>query len=150
MRPSGEFKGEWHRGGQPLKPNPDVERWFKDVKPPAAKALRRVREIILGADPRMTEYVKHRTVQFAYEGDFANFVQYNKPTVNVMFNRGARIPGKFPHLEGSGPTARFMRFKDEAEVEKHADELAKLTRAWCAMMTPPASKPVANKRQTPG
>jgi len=96
--------------------------------------MRRVRQIILGADGRLTEYVKYRTVQFAYEGDFANFVQYNKPQVNLMLNRGARIPGKFPHLEGTGPTARFMRFKDLAEVEARAGELSRLARAWCELM----------------
>ena len=69
---------------------------------------------------------------FGYEGDLATFVQYNKPQVNIMFNRGARIPGKFPHLEGSGPTARFMRFKDAAEVDGRAKELAAVVAAWCA------------------
>src|SRR6184192_24348 len=67
--------------------------------------MRRVREVILRADRRLSEYVKYRTVMFAYEGDFASFVQYNKPQVNLMLNRGARIPGKFPHVEGTGPTA---------------------------------------------
>ena len=96
--------------------------------------MRRVREIILRADRRLSEYVKHRTVIFAYEGDFASFVQHNKPQVNLMLNRGARIPGKFPHVEGSGPTARFMRFKDLAEVDARADELARVARAWCELM----------------
>jgi hypothetical protein len=131
-----------------MKENPEVERWFKEVKPPAEKTLRRVREVILSADPRMTEYVKYRTVQFAYGGDLASFVQYDKPGVSLMFNRGARIPGKFTHLEGGGPTARFMRFKDVAEVDKRAGELSKIARAWCDLMTPSSSKPVARKRQT--
>ena len=96
--------------------------------------LRHVREIILRADRRLTEYVKHRTVQFAYEGDFASFVHYTKPQVTLMLNRGAKIPGKFPHVEGSGPTARFMRFKDLAEVEARADELGRVARAWCDLM----------------
>ena len=74
---------------------------------------------------------------FGYEGDLATFVQYNKPQVNIMFNRGARILGKFPHLEGTGPTARFMRFNDVAEVNARAKELAAVVAAWCAL---PASK----------
>lgn len=130
-----------------MKKELEVERWFKEVKPPAEKALRRVREIILGADSRMGEYVKYRTVQFGYRGDLASFVQYDKPGVNLMFNRGARIPGKFPHLEGTGPTARFMRFKDVAEVDKRAVELAKVVRAWCELMAPSSNKP-SSKRQT--
>jgi len=116
----------------------EVDRWFKERKPPAAPAMQRVRQAILGADPRLTEYVKYGTVQFAFEGDMANFVQHGKKTVTLMFNRGARIKGRFPHLEGEGPTARFMRFADEKEVAARARELAKVARAWCALS--PADK----------
>jgi uncharacterized protein YdhG (YjbR/CyaY superfamily) len=55
--------------------NPEVENWFATRKPPAEAALRRVREVILAADPRMTEQVKYGTVQFAFGGDMAGFVQ---------------------------------------------------------------------------
>ncbi len=48
-----------------------------------------------------------------------------------MFNVGARIPGRFPHLEGDGPNARFMRFVDLPEVEKRARELTRIVEAWC-------------------
>jgi hypothetical protein len=57
--------------------------------------------------------------------------------VNLMFHRGARIKGEFPHLEGDGPSARFMRFGDLAEVEARDDELGTIVRTWCSMMTPP-------------
>ncbi len=110
----------------------DVEDWFASRKPPAESALRRVREIILGADQRMTEHVKYGTVQFAFGGDMANFVQTNKKTVSLMFNRGGRIEGYFPHMEGEGRAVRFMRFADVAEVEAQAEELAEIVRAWCA------------------
>jgi hypothetical protein len=123
-----------------MKTNAEVDRWFKDKKLPAEAALQRVREIILGADPRVTESVKYGTVTFAYQGDVATFVQYNQPGVNVMFNRGARIPGKFPHLEGSGPTARFMRFRTVGEVDARANELTKVVRAWCVAMEPKRGK----------
>ena len=123
-----------------MKRNPEVDRWFKEKKLPAEAALQRVREIILRADARVSESVKYGTVMFGYQGDLATFVQYKKPGVNVMFNRGARIPGKFPHLEGSGPTARFMRFKTLADVEARADELTKGVRAWCAEMEPKRGK----------
>lgn len=110
----------------------EVERWF--VGKPAEPILRRVREIILAADPRMTEYLKYGTVQFAYEGDFANFVQHGQKTVSLMFNRGARIPGTFHHFEGSGPSARFMRFADLREAQTRAKELSKITVAWCDLV----------------
>ena len=116
----------------------EIEDWFTGK--PAEAALRCVREVILSADPRMTEYVKYGTVQFAYEGDFANFVQHNNKQVSLMFNRGARISGGFPHLEGSGPSARFMRFADVAEVNERAPELTKIAAAWCMLVAPTKSK----------
>lgn len=122
-----------------MKTIPEVERWFAAITPPQETMMRRVREIILGADPRLTEYVKYGTLTFAYEGDLAAFVQIKKKQVTLMFNRGARIPGRFPHLEGTGATARFMRFADLDEVETCAAELGAVAAAWCAMQEPPAS-----------
>ena len=115
----------------PTKTNPEVERWFKEKKPPHEATIRQVRQIILGADRRMTEFVKYGTLTFGYDGDFATFVQVSdKKQASVMFNRGARIPGKFPHLEGSHPSARFMRFADSGEAKARAAELKKIVAAW--------------------
>jgi hypothetical protein len=50
-----------------------------------------------------------------------------------MFNRGAPIPGKFPHMEGSGRSARFMRFADPAVPQKRAAELSKIDAVWCSL-----------------
>ena len=79
--------------------NPEVEEWFAARKPPAEAALRRVREVILAADPRMTEHVKYGTVQFGFGGDMAGFVQTSKKTVSLMFMRGGRINGDFPQTD---------------------------------------------------
>jgi Domain of unknown function (DU1801) len=124
--------------------DPYVDRWLEGK--PAEAMLRRVRDVVMWADSRMTEYLKYGTVQFAYNGDFANFVQHGGKTVNLMFNRGAKIPGRFPHLEGSGPSARFMRFADMGEIDARTTELTNIVRAWCEMMAPPRPK----KRHKPG
>ena len=116
-----------------LKTNPEVELWFAEKKLPAEATIRRVREIILRADRQMTEFVKYGTLTFGYDGDFATFVQVSKKQASVMFNRGARIPGKFPHLEGTGPSARFMRFADPADAQARAAELGKIVVAWCSL-----------------
>ena len=118
-----------------MKRNPIVDRWFRGK--PAERTLRRVRDVIMWSDSRMTEYLKHGTVQFAYKGDMANFIQVGAKTVTLMFNRGARIPGSFPHLEGSGPSARFIRLADLTEVEDRTVELIRIVVAWCEMMSPP-------------
>src|ERR1700694_1744905 len=122
-----------------MKTSPDVERWFAEKKPPAEPTIRRVREIILRANRRMTEFVKYGTLTLGYDGDFATFVQVSdKKRASLMFNRGARIPGKFPHIEGSGPSARFMRFANPAEAQTRAAELSKVVVAWCSLT--PAEK----------
>ena len=116
--------------------NSEVEGWFAEIKPPAEPAMRRVLEVGLGADPRLTAYIKYGSLLVGFEGDLAAFVQYRKKQVNLMFGRGARIKGDFPHLEGTGPTARFMRFADAAEVDVRASELAGVATAWCVLVEP--------------
>jgi hypothetical protein len=116
--------------------NPEVDAWFAAKRPRAEAALQRVREIILAADPRVEELVQYGSVQFAFQGGMASFVQTAEARVNVMFHRGARIKGDFPHLEGDGPSARFMRFADVAEVDARADELTLIVRTWCSSMAP--------------
>jgi len=115
----------------------EVEAWLASLKPATSDPIRRVREVILAADPRMTEYVKYRTLTFAFGGDLAAFVGLARKPVTLMFNRGARIEGDFPHLEGDGPTARFMRFAGVDEVEALSDELSRIVVAWCHMMDRP-------------
>ena len=93
--------------------------------------MRRVREIILGADKRMTEYLKYGTIQFAFEGDFANFVKVSEPGVNLMLMRGGRLKGSYPHLEGK--TVKRMRFADVTEVDARAAELRAMVKEWCSL-----------------
>ncbi|MDQ6721954.1 MAG: DUF1801 domain-containing protein [Candidatus Dormibacteraeota bacterium] len=134
-----------------MKTNAEVERWFANKKPPAEIAIRRVREIILRADPRLAEYMKYGSVHFGYEGDFVTFVQADKKNVNLMFHRGARIPSRFPHLEGTHPSARFMRFADLAEVDARAAELSGVARAWCELVSHAGdkAKPKASRPKRP-
>jgi hypothetical protein len=115
---------------------PEVDAWFAAKRPRAEAAMQRVREIILAADPRVEEFVQYGSVQFAFEGVIGSFVQTTEARVNLMFHRGARIKGAFPHLEGDGPSARFMRFADLDEVEARAADLAAVVQAWCSLMTP--------------
>ncbi len=90
----------------------------------------------------MGEGTKYGTAMFHCGGDFASFVQHDKKTVSLMFNRGGIIPGKFPSMEGTGRQVRFMRFADVAEVNQRAAELSKIVVAWCDLMS---SAPKAKK-----
>jgi hypothetical protein len=118
--------------------DPAAERWFSGK--PAEPVLRRVREVILDADKRMSEGTKYGTVMFHCGRDFASFVQHNKKNVSLMFNRGGIIPGNYPHMEGEGRAVRFMRFAEIAEVNTRRAELSKIVVAWCELMSAPKGK----------
>ncbi|HEY7595143.1 MAG TPA: DUF1801 domain-containing protein [Actinophytocola sp.] len=53
--------------------------------------LRRARDIILGADERVTESIKWRTPTFGYRSNVASF-NPSKRLVSILFHRGAEIP----------------------------------------------------------
>jgi hypothetical protein len=107
--------------------NPDVDRWFEERDHPLDAALRRAREIILGADERVTESIKWKTPTFAFQGNIASF-NPSKGVVSIMFHRGAEIPGSHPRLEGDGKLVRTMRFDD---LEAGRADLERAIRAWC-------------------
>ena len=96
--------------------NPDVDSWLDDADHPLDATMRRAREIILGADDRVTESVKWKTPTFSFKGNIASF-NPSKNVVSIMFHRGSEIPGDHPRLEGDGKLVRTMRFSDLDELE---------------------------------
>lgn len=94
--------------------NPDLDAWFAQRSHPLEDAMQRVREIILDADPRVTESIKWKTPTFAFEGNIVSF-NPSKNLVSLLFHRGAEIPGEHPRLEGDGPLVRTMRFANRAD-----------------------------------
>ena len=123
-------RGSKRRGQLLMKLNPQVETWFAEKQPPLEKEMRRVREIILSADPRIEESIKWKTPTFAFKGNIASFMPA-KSLVRVMFHRGAEIPGSHPRLEGSGLLVRVVRFANLDEIEDARDDLEAVVRAWC-------------------
>jgi hypothetical protein len=109
-----------------------VERWYASTNPPAEAALRRVRDIILGADPSMDERLQYGiTFSSTTSGDFAAFVRYSEPGVNLRLMRGGRLGGRYPHLEGAA--VKRMRVADVREARARAGELRSMVKEWCAL-----------------
>jgi hypothetical protein len=109
-----------------------VERWFATTKPPSERAMRRVRDVILGADSSMSERVRYGvTFSSNKSGDFAAFVRYREPGVNLRLMRGGRLQGRYPHLEGG--TVKRMRITDEKEATARAAELKAMVKEWCSL-----------------
>ncbi len=110
--------------------NPDVDRWLEQADHPLDVTMRRARDIILGADGRVTESIKWKTPTFAYHGNIASF-NPSKRLLSIMFHRGAEIPGEHPRLEGDGKLVRTMRFAGLEQLEAGSADLEAVIRAWC-------------------
>jgi hypothetical protein len=111
--------------------NPDVDAWFDSYDNPMKPAVQRVREIILAADPRITESIKWKAPTFEYKGNIASFYPRARGHVSLMFHQGARIPGEHPLLEGEGSTSRTAKLAGLEQVEARRAELEDIVRAWC-------------------
>src|SRR3989441_12745679 len=100
-----------------------VERWFASTKPPSEVVLRRVRDLILGADRSMRERIQYGiTFSSTKSGDFAAFVRHSESDVNLRLMRGRRLHGRYPHLEGA--TVKRIRIAAERGASARAAELA--------------------------
>ena len=120
----------------------EVERWFATTRPPSEVALRRVRDIILGADPSMRERIQYGiTFSSTTSGDFAAFVRYSERGVNLRLMRGGRLRGRYPHLEGA--TVKRMRIADATEARARAPELRAMVKEWCALGDAATGRPTA-------
>jgi hypothetical protein len=113
--------------------NPDIDIWFESARHPQEPAIRRVRDLILAADPRIEESIKWKTPTWSFKGNIASINPQAKRYVSLMFHTGAQIPGEFPSLQGGGETTRYMQFADEGDVGGKQDELQAIVRAWCKM-----------------
>ena len=88
----------------------------------------------------MRSWIQYGSLNFGCQGMLAAFVQVARKPISLMFGNRAKIPGRFPHLEGSGPDARFMRFKYLAEVESRAGERRPIAIAWCKLKSGAAAE----------
>ena len=105
--------------------------------------MRRVRDVILGADASMRERVQYGvTFSSSKSGDFAAFVRYREPGVNLRLMRGGRLQGRYPHLEGR--IVKRMRIANEKVASARAAELRAIVKDWCSLGN--AAKALKTKR----
>ncbi|MCC6877112.1 MAG: DUF1801 domain-containing protein, partial [Sandaracinaceae bacterium] len=87
----------------------EVERWLASYDNPMKDVVMRIREVILGTDPRVGECIKWQAPTFTFEGNIASFFPKSRQHASLMFHQGARIPGTHPRLEGEGDAGRVLK-----------------------------------------
>jgi hypothetical protein len=113
--------------------NPEVDEWFATYDNPQKDVLLAMRKAILESDDRIEESIKWKSPTFMYKGNIASFNPRSRQHASLMFHTGSSIPGDFPHLEGSGEVARYLKVADLAQAKVLAPELVALFKAWCDM-----------------
>ena len=108
-----------------------VDDWFARYDNPMKAVVMKVRDIVLGADPRIDECIKWQAPTFTYEGNLASFFPKSKQHASLMFHQGAQIPGKHPRLEGSGDVGRVLKIASVEEAEEAKPEIEAIVKAWC-------------------
>jgi len=110
--------------------NPAVDAWFADYSNPQKPLAQAVREVVLAADPRVTEAIKWQAPTFVYAGNIASFYPKAKAHVALMFHKGASLPDPTGLLEGTGEVSRVAKFLDHDDLEAKREALTDLIRAW--------------------
>jgi len=110
---------------------PEVDAWFERYDNPMKDVVQRLRKIVLDADSRVDECIKWQAPTFTYKGNIASFYPKSRQHASLMFHLGAKIPGTYPRLEGTGDTSRVIKVADLVEAEAARLELESIVRAWC-------------------
>lgn len=110
--------------------NPQVDEFMANLKHPLKAELQRVREIILGADKKMTEVIKWGGPTFVYKGNLATLTPRSKRFVNLFFQTGATIPNGHGILEGDAREVRVARFHDMKDIAEKEAALKAVVQEW--------------------
>ena len=108
-----------------------VDAWFAAKAHPQTALMKKVRAVILAADPRVQECVKWSCPTFTFGGNIVSINPQAKAFVSLMFHTGGNIPAKLPQLTGTGDTCKYMRFDDAADLAARRGELVEVVNAWC-------------------
>ena len=108
----------------------EVDRFLEKKQHPLDAEIRKVREIIMSVDDRISEGIKWSSPTFMYKGNIASFFMNAKNFVSLMFHKGALIDNADGLLEGDGKESRVARFQDMADIEKKQKALVKVIQSW--------------------
>jgi hypothetical protein len=121
-------------------PKQSVTAFLETLQHTRKAEINRVRNIILGAHPDLTEKIKWNAPSFGLdEDDRITFRLQPGDKVDLIFHRGvARKDNEFSFADETGllkfvaPDRAVLEFADGPDIEAKADQLRWLVRAWIA------------------
>lgn len=121
-------------------PSAEVESFLAALEHPLKREILRLRAVILGADPRITESIKWNAPSFATSEHFATFHLRSRGAVQIVLHRGARprrdvrlresIADPASLLDWRGADRAIVTFHDLAEIEAARTAFVGIIRRW--------------------
>jgi uncharacterized protein YdhG (YjbR/CyaY superfamily) len=114
----------------------DVDAFVRNLDHPHQSTIEAVRAVLRKAGLQLTERIKWNAPSLHLDGvDFSAFHLRAKGFVQLILLFPHGIVGEAPGgkaglLEGAWPDRRFVRFVDEADVQKKKRALTKIVKAW--------------------
>lgn len=117
----------------------EVDRFLAGLEHPLKPEIERLRTIVLGANPEITERIKWNAPSFCYQGDDRVTMRLHPPTrLQLIFHRGAKVKDSTDFafedttglLKWAAKDRAVVTFADVAVIETRANELAELVNRW--------------------
>ena len=116
---------------------PAVDEFMVRLEHPLKTEVQAAREIIKGADPRVTEEVKWNAPSFSCSGEY--LVTFNLRAaqhVHLVFHNPLIAQIASPILEGDYPDRRMAYFRDMNDLLAKRGELERVLRELIARLAP--------------
>lgn len=112
-----------------------VESYLRDVDHPFKAEMQAVRQIILGASPKLSERIKWNAPSFFYKEDLGAFNPHATEYAHLilLFPGGAGMQDDGKLLEGQHKDRREVKFRSMDEVQAKKPALEKLVKRWVAL-----------------
>jgi hypothetical protein len=112
-----------------------VDAYMRDVDHPFKAEMQAVREIILGASPKISERIKWNAPSFYYEEDLGAFNPRATEYAHLilLFPGGQGMDDSSGLLEGNHKDRREAKFHSLDDVKAKKRALEKLVKGWVAL-----------------
>jgi hypothetical protein len=117
----------------------DVETFLASLEHPFKREVIALRQLILGADARITEGIKWNAPSFRTSEWFATFQLRAKVGVQIILHLGAKkrpelesleIADPASLLEWLGPERASMKFRDMEHIDRTCLDFVEIVRQW--------------------
>jgi hypothetical protein len=111
-----------------------VDTFLDGSRHPMRIVIDRLRQVVLSADPRITETIKWGGPTFVLADGTANLATImlrGQSAVTLFFQEGASLPDPHGLLSGKAEHVRTTRFESIASIDKSATALKQIVREFC-------------------